>query len=424
MITRCARARASWLAPPCVALALSACTPGKVDVAPDAMSPQASAVPAPLANVPAVASALPLGPDAGPPPTPLRGDRALSSDSASKDKEVGYFLQAVLRAGDVPPTTRGPEVSMAGIDAARKKTEPRLAIDLTATRARITFSSHGFVLPIDTELRARSDRFGYIVLWPGGASYRTLSAGSLRSLLGERRFDVAPPSSVEVAAQGEGSRRLGLKTRKVEVKTRAATARVEIARAPDLGEGGVILGRVLLDLVSAPPSTPLCAWEEVPVHAELRWTTQGSITFDVLSLARRADMPTSQMLVPPPSAAYTAQPLAAPSDVFLAPQELAAFRSAPIDVPLAPTSPGQEPPTGLLLHNTTDGVRFVWLDGVPIAWLGPGERNQLTGIQRGRYQLQWRTFLGDVVDPPQVVTVPGKATAGAFDAGVVPGPQN
>jgi hypothetical protein len=400
---------------------LVACRPGNVEGAPDAMSPQASAVPAPLANVPTVGSALPLGPDAGPPPTPVRSDRPLSSDSTAKEKEVGYALEAVLRVLDAPPTTRGPEVNPAGIDAVRKKTEPRLAIDLTASRARIVTATRGFALPTGTEIRSRSDRFGHIVLWPGGSTYRTLASGALRSLLGERRFDVAPPSTVELAAEGEGPRRLGLKTRKVELKTRAATAKVEIARAADLGEGGVLLCRALLDLVSAPASTPLCGWEELPLHAELRWSPSGAIAFDVTSIARRTDVPSQQMLVPPPSAAYSAWPPSSPtSDVFASPQELAAYRNAAIDVPLAALPPGQEAPTGLALHNATDVLRFVWLDGAPVAWIGPGEREQLKGVQRGRYQLQWRTFLGEIVDPPQVVTVPGVSVAGAVDGGAPP----
>lgn len=401
-----------------VVIALSACKPGAVIDPPDAVSPQASAIPAPLGNVPAVTSAQSLAPDAGPPPTPMRPDRALSSDSAIKDKEIGYTIQAAFRAGDPPPMTRGPEVSTQGLEAARKKTEPRVEIELTATRARVVTATRGFVLPAETELRARSDRFGHIVLWPGGASYRTLSAGSLRSLLGERRFDVAPPSAVEVSPEGDGARRLGLKTRRASVATRAAAAKFEIARVPDLGEGGALLCRMLLDLMSAPPGTALCGWEELPLHAELKWTSQGSIAFDVLSLSRRNDMPSANLLVPPPTAAYSNAPPSSPqAEVLLTNAELAALRTAPIDVPLAPTPPGQEPPTGLLLHNATDMVRFAWIDGVPVAWLAPGARVELKGIQRGRYQLQWRTFLGDAIDPQQVVTVPGTSTAGALDAG-------
>jgi hypothetical protein len=401
-----------------IVIALAACKPGAVVDAPDAVSPQASAVPAPLGNVPAVTSAQSLAPDAGPPPTPMRPDRALSSDSASKEKEVGYTLQAAFRAGDPPPVTRGPEVSTQGIEAARKKTEPRLDIELSSTRARVVAATRGFVLPVETELRSRSDRFGHIVLWPGGASYRTLSAGSLRSLFGERRFDVAPPSAVEVSAEGDGARRLGLRTRRASVVTRAAAAKFELAKVPDLGEGGALLCRMLLDLMSAPPGTALCGWEELPLHAEMKWTSQGSIAFDVLSLARRSDMPTSNLLVPPPSAAYSTAPPSSPqAEVLLTNAELAALRTSPIDVPLAPTPAGQEPPTGLLLHNATDMLRFAWIDGVPVAWLAPGARVELKGIQRGRYQLQWRTFLGDAVDPLQVVTVPGWSTAGALDAG-------
>jgi hypothetical protein len=65
--------------------------------------------------------------------------------------------------------------------------------------------------------------------------------------------------------------------------------------------------------------------------------------------------------------------------------------------------------------NTSDELRFAWLDGAPIAWLAPGARLALPGLLRGRYGFAWRTFLGDAYDAPITINVPGVQTTN--DAG-------
>ena len=57
----------------------------------------------------------------------------------------------------------------------------------------------------------------------------------------------------------------------------------------------------------------------------------------------------------------------------------------------------------------------MWIDGLLVAWLAPGARETLRGLPRGRYALQWRTFLADVIDPPQSVALPATS-----DVDVVP----
>ena len=123
----------------------------------------------------------------------MRGDERLPADAlrerdrttertpdGGREKDpIGFTLSAILRPADVPTAPRAPEVNQAGRDAARKKTELRLDIDMSASRLRIVLSGEGWVLPPDTEIRARSDRFGHIVVWPGAAKYRPLAPGSL-----------------------------------------------------------------------------------------------------------------------------------------------------------------------------------------------------------------------------------------------------
>lgn len=396
--------------------------------APDASaSPQASAEPAPLATAPTTApSATPSLPEGGPPPQPMRGDERLGADSLrdrdrttertgdrEREKEpVGFTLSAMLRPADIPAPPRAPEVNQAALDAARKKTELHLAIDMNPSRLRVVLGGSGWVLPPGTEMRARADRYGHIVVWPGGTKYRPLAPGSLRALLGERRYDVAPIATADVAPTAEAGKRIGIKTRKVEVSTRAAKATFELGKLESLGEGGVLLCRWLLDLMNAPPQTALCAQDELPMRAELRWTGHGSLGFEVTGVLRKSDLGAAPLLVPPASAAFSSDPLPVGMEVLLTPAELVAFRTAPIEL-VPPPPPGD----GLLVNNATVQLRMLYVDGVPVAWVGPGVRETIPGFLRGRYLVQWRTFLGDALEPPTTVTVPGVAQIGVVDAG-------
>jgi hypothetical protein len=316
--------------------------------------------------------------------------------------------------GEGAPPPKGPEVNLSVIESARRKTEAHIAIEASQTRARFVLAG-GFVLPQGAELRARNDRYGHLVIWPGENTYRVAEPGALRALLGERRLDVAPLSPARVTAAGEGARRLNVRTRRVEISTRAARASLELASFRDAGEGGVLVCRMLLDLMNAPPSTAACAVDDVPLHAELHWTTQGVLTFDVTSIVRRADLVVQDLAAPPPATTFELRPLPVPAgETLVAKADLAAFRSAPLDVApnSAPDARPGAPDAGLLLANSSDQLRVVWLDGVAVAWVAPGGQELLSSLLRGRYALQWRTFLGDAWEPPRMVSVPGSSDVG------------
>jgi hypothetical protein len=89
------------------------------------------------------------------------------------------------------------------------------------------------------------------------------------------------------------------------------------------------------------------------------------------------------------------------------------LRSAPLDLPLAQRdAQAPPPPSGLVLVNQSDELRVVWVDGVAAAWVAPGARLPLPALMRGRYAVQWRTFLGDAWDPPEVAIAPGESESG------------
>ena len=231
----------AWLAA-LTGVTLAACKGAPAETLAASPRPQAKAEPAPLAVPPspaATAGAAAAGPDGSVVPEPLRTDRALPPDAprdvvSVKDtgaKEAprelsGYALQALVRTGEGPGPARTAEVNTGAIETARRRTEARIALTLSQTRARFVLSG-GFVLPPGSELRARADSYGHILLLPGEETYRVVPAGALRALLGERRLDVAPVSHAVTSPGGAGPRRAGVPTRRVDVSTRAAKATFE-----------------------------------------------------------------------------------------------------------------------------------------------------------------------------------------------------
>jgi hypothetical protein len=138
---------------------------------------------------------------------------------------------------------------------------------------------------------------------------------------------------------------------------------------------------------------------------------RGQIVFEVTSVTRRTDLDPSFLATPPVLAEYRENPLRPdPSGLLVSPSDLATFRAA------SGPGPGADG-TGVSLFNATDRLRYAALDGVPVAWLGPGARINVPA-PRGHYLLQWRTFFGDELSAVESIPVPGVRTLGGLDAGV------
>ncbi len=373
-------------------------------------SPQASAEPAPIATPLALSAN--ASPEGGPPPTPMRGDLALDPESAGKEL-AGYTIGVVIRLPDAPAVPTGGAINTNVIDAIRKQNEPRFVIDLTPTRMRMQLTSPGFVLARDSELRSRLDRYGHLFFTPDLATYRVLAPGSLRALFGERRADVSPLSPADVTLKGDGPSRLGYHTRKAEVQSRAGKGKFEIARVPDLGDGGELVVRVLLDWMNAPPQVSVVGTDELPVHAELHWSTRGALFFEVTSIVKRVDLAAQALAVPPSGATFATGALPPiVGELRAEPKDLAALHTGPTD--LGPEA-ASVTSGSLALVNARELPRFAWIDGAPVAWVAPEGRLDLSPLPRGRYQLEWRTFLDDAAEGPKTLTVP--ALAQPVDAG-------
>ena len=375
-------------------------------------SPQASAEPAPLATPLALSAN--ASPEGGPPPVPMRGDLPLPPETPLPKDPPGYTVAIVLRLPDAPAVTVGSPVNASAIDAIRKQNEPRFEVDLTSSRMRMRLVSPGFLLPRDAEIRARDDRYGHVFLMPDLASYRVLAPGTLRSLFGERRVDVSPLSPAEVSEVGDGPVRLGYHTRRAEVQSRAGKGEIEIAKVPELGEGGALLVRAILDLMNAPPQVSVVGTDELPVHAELHWSTRGALFFEVTSITKRAEIPWQSIAVPPAGAGFTTGPLAPMAgELRVDEKQLAALHGGPMDLGPSAARVTSGP---LVLVNAANTPRLAWIDGAPVAWIGDGARLELPSLPRGRYQVEWRSFLDDAGEPARSLTVP--PIAQPVDAGV------
>ncbi len=391
-------------------LVIAACkSPQQKDELPDAaQSPQAQAVPAPLVNAIASAQALTSNTlDAGPPATPLRADQPLRDEVAEKPI-AGFTYTMVLRPLDVAPAPKIPEVNAQGVDAARKKTTSTITVELGAGRMRMTLGV-GFLLPRDTELRARTDRTGHVVTLPEESTYRVVAPTALRALLSDARLDVLPSQVAEVTqVVADGPRRLGMRTRQVRAVSRGAKSEIYLAKTAEPLDATQLPCRFLLELMGASPQTPLCADGELPARAEIRWTRGGGLLVEMTSPPKRAEIAPASLAAPAPGLEFSREPLPKRDGlVLLTSSELGAFRSNPVDAPHAPSTP-----LGLLIINTTDEARVLWLDGAMVAWVAPSSRLMVGGLLNGRYQAEMRSFVGDPADAADIVLVPGALRAG------------
>jgi hypothetical protein len=387
----------------CAASLGIACTPNTTEVATsDASSPQASAMPAPLSPG--------VGNLSGEQASVLRGDELIPSDVPQPlPKEGALALEATFRPLDLPAIARNPEANPAQLEQARRKIEARLIVLLGSGRMRARLDGSGFLLPDGVELRSRTDKLGHIVMYAGGARYRTVGPGALRSFFGEGRYDVVPFRAVRTGASSYGFR-LGMRTRNVELSTERGKMVLELARPVEGLDAGGLVCRMLLELLGASPSASPCSEAEVPVRAEIRWSTRGGILFEASKLSRRADVSSLAFATPPATAegSLFELPLADNRTLF-SESELAQFQTIQ-DVPVSPDAP-----KGLLLSNRTDLARVVWVNGVPVAQVAAQRAHLLQGLPKGRYSVIWRSALDDRNDGPFIVTAPGKSEIGTQD---------
>jgi hypothetical protein len=126
------------------------------------------------------------------------------------------------------------------------------------------------------------------------------------------------------------------------------------------------------------------------------------------------------LLVPPPTAAFAESGLpAVPNGIFLSREALMAFRSGPALLFAAlPTRDPTAPGDGFVAVNRSDRVMVLLVDGVPVVAVPAAAERYVIGPPRGRYVIQWRTFLGEQVGVARTVDIPARIVFGTpFDGG-------
>ncbi len=373
-------------------------------------SPNASILPAPLKPPTEAPNSRDAGADSDtgadanrPPPATLREDAPLQPDTHRFLDPQGMRLDARFRWHGLPPPPTGPDVNVEAIVNARKKTERTMVIDLSPEgRLRTEIAGPAFPLPSGTELRARREHYGHVLVWPDGVSYRVLQPGTVRALFEEGRADVGPLVLPSIAP-AESINVLGYDTDARTVTTSLGSAVLHQASIPGV-PAGELLCRTLLELLSARPSTPICAPDLVPVRAEYRWEEGGQLTFEVTSMVRTATLDTEQLLIPPRTPSFKADRLPRlPRATLLDDSDLGSLRkrAAPPD----PTDGGIQSKE-LVVVNGADTIRYLLVDGIPVVRIPPRSERRLEGLRPGRYVISWADFLGVHVEPPRQEQVP------------------
>jgi hypothetical protein len=379
-------------------------------------SPNASVLPAPLAAGPSKPGARDAGhalPDsssdaaAPEPPRALREDDVLSPESELR-AAPGLLLEARFRWLD-PPPPRSPEGNNDALAKARDKTAFELSIELSSLgRMRLSFGSRAFPFPSGTELRARDERYGHILVWPDGAAYTPLPPGTLRAALAEARVDVTPLSEPSTVLAGSGNL-LGIATQKQRLETGIGRLELEQAVTPAAGSAGMLLCRTLVELLAVAPESSACRPEWVPLRAEYTWASGARFELEVTKLTKRPELAIEDLAVPPSGASTRRGDLPGPPFLALIEErELGDLHSRALPAPEKPDP--NAPKLGLIFQNRGDVPRYLLVDGVPVVWLRADAEWLVSGLKTGRYTLQARDFFGADTTPPKVVELPARFT--------------
>ena len=329
------------------------------------------------------------------------------SASAVRDT-TGLVIDAEWRWSDVPGPANAPESSVEALDSLRQGTRLRMRIGLaSAGRMSIAFLGNGYPWPDGTEIRARADRLGHILVWPDGKRYRNVVTGTLRAMFTDRRLDRGHLFVPKITHQAPGSA-LGQVTTKQVLSTPVGEIHLEQANFPTAGDGAALLCRFLVELMGIDPETRACSSDTVALRANLASSPGGKLQFVVNQVAKKQELPLAVIQFPPEGASFETG--GAPIPASTVPKgQLEALRHRPIAPAVAVK---QGPQQGLVAANRTLALRALLIDGVTVAWLPSGGELTLLELKAGNYSVSWRDFFGTFIEPPKLVGVPSEASLG------------
>jgi hypothetical protein len=352
-----------------------------------------------------------VGSDAGMAPAVALKDRErLGGDALATRNTDGVVFDAEWRWSDVPGPSNAPETSPEGLEVLRSGTRLRMRIETaSAGRISIVFVGHGYPWPDGTELRARADRLGYVLVWPDAKRYRNVVTGTLRALFTDRRLDRGTLFTPRVTAGPAGSL-LGQSTTRLVMNTPVGEIQLEQANIAAAGIGAALLCRFLVELVGVTPETPICAPDQLVLRANVISSPGGKLQFVVNQLGRKQDLPLAGIQVPPEGATFETSGVPTPTLGSVSRAQLSGMRSRASTAAAAPAK--DAPQQGLLAVNRTLTLRALVVDGIPVAWLPAGSELTLPELKNGNYTIGWRDFFGTFVESPKTIFLPAKVTLG------------
>lgn len=298
-------------------------------------------------------------------------------------------------------------------------------------RMRLIMTSSVFPFPIGTELRARGDRHGHVLLWPDGRSYRVVPSGALRSLFNDRRVDRVPFVEAIVKVQG-GPEAVAGEPRVSEIVTPIAQARLTSTQLVGLPYASTLLCDTLLELIRVEATALLCPEGYVPLKLEVVWSGDSKLQVDLAELKPATDLEVEQFRAPPALPIFKRGELP-PFESYLL-SERARYALLPLTheakdpvatSPPAPSVVGAEaapmpapapaelrPSNELVLVNNRDRLLFVMLGRVPFVWLGPGDKVPLL-LKTNEVRVSARDFLGEYILAEESRTPPTQVHLGS-----------
>jgi len=361
---------------------------------------------------------------------PLIAGQSLPADVFSEGEAYGVELLFELRHRGVPAAPLHLGANANAITVAQNAAVGVLRVTLGVGRARVRFGARAFAMEEGWELRGDRRHGGAIVLFTHGGTpvYRVVPTGALRPLLAERRVDVVPLGPTHLASLADAAPHFGRAVSRTRVTTAWGSLDLDQIAAPTstrspspkgdaradveaeqqgLDGAGESFCRSLLEMVAADRATsgPPCSIGLVPVRAEITYVNGGGLLIDATSL-REGPIVRTDLAFPPASARASDVPFADPKRQLVPSESLFAIRSKGESVSFD-------------LVDKSPAPRVALVDGVP-AWLLPAGGDARVSLHAGRYVVEWRTPLGEIVERAVEVDAPGRATANQW----VPAPPS
>jgi hypothetical protein len=343
----------------------------------------------------------------------LKDRERLGLDSIAPRESTGIQLDVEWKQSDLPTPSGAPETAVDALEEARNKTRLRLRVEVAAAgRLRVIFLGQGYPWAEGTELRARVDKYGYVLVWPDGKSYRNVVSGALRAWFNERRLDQGPLFTPKVTALPSGQW-LGQPTTRYVLSTPVSEIQLDQATVPGAGLGAPLLCRLLIELAGVEPDNRLCDAEQLPLHAQLTNAPGGKLTFVVTALGKKQELPLSDIQVPPERASFQSSGTPLAKSGVIDSSLLSSLRHRAV-APVTPVSSTAilTPSTGLIAVNRGLSMRALLVDGVTVAWVSPGSELTLSELRNGLYSIAWRDFFGSYVEPQRNVALPARVILG------------